>query len=87
MSGAPTVTVLVPARNEQADIGSCIASIAAQDYPLDRMEVIIVDGGSSDRTADVADKALMESAIVAHRIVTNPVGTTPSNLNAGLAIA
>lgn len=78
------VSVLVPARDEERDIGACLDAVLAQDLPLDRLEVIVVDGGSSDQTATIA-KAALSAAGVEHHIVSNPIGTTPSNLNAGLA--
>lgn len=86
MSEVPTVTVLIPARNEERDIERCLRAVLDQDHPHDRMEVVLVDGGSSDRTVDVA-RHVLDSGDVAWRIIDNPVGTTPSNLNAGLAVA
>ncbi len=49
----PMITVIVPARNEEGSIGPCVDSILATDYPADRLEVIVVDDDSSDRTAEV----------------------------------
>jgi len=82
----PTVTVLIPARNEQADIERCLAAVLAQDHRHDRMEIILVDGGSTDRTVEIADRVL-QAGDVRWKIVENPVGTTPSNLNVGLELA
>lgn len=53
-STLPTVSVLVCARNEEAVIGRRIANILEQNYPSDKVEVIIVSDGSTDRTAEVA---------------------------------
>lgn len=86
MSDTPYVTVLIPARNEDADIERCLQHVLAQDHPHDRMEIVLVDGGSSDRTSAVAEDVL-GSGDVAWRIVENSAGTTPSNLNAGLVAA
>jgi len=86
MSALPTVTVLIPARNEERDIEGCLRAVLAQDHPHDRMEIVLVDGGSSDRTAECALRVLTGSD-VAFKIVDNPSGTTPSNLNAGLRVA
>lgn len=86
MTAGPTVTVLIPARNEARDIERCLAAVLAQDHPHDRLEVVVIDGGSDDGTADAATAALTHSD-VAWKIVENPTGTTPSNLNAGLAVA
>ncbi len=48
-----TVTIIVPVRNERRRIGECLASLLDQTY--EPLEVIVVDDGSSDGTADVAD--------------------------------
>ncbi len=52
----PAVVAVVPARDEAAVIGRAVASLAAQDYPGD-FKVIVVDDGSSDATADIAEAA------------------------------
>lgn len=83
MTDIPLVSILVPARDEAGDIATCLAAVLAQDHPRDRLEVVVVDGGSTDGTAAVAGKILANAGI-AHQVVTNPVGTTPSNLNVGL---
>lgn len=81
-----TATVLIPARNEEVDIERCLGAVLAQDHPHDGMEIIVVDGGSTDRTAKIASLVLADGD-VDWKIVDNPAGTTPSNLNAGLAVA
>jgi chlorobactene glucosyltransferase len=48
---APFVSILVPARNEEANIGRCVDSLLAQDYPA--FEVIVLDDNSTDNTAAV----------------------------------
>lgn len=45
-----TVSVIIPAYNEEENIDRCLMSIKAQTYPHDRMEIIVVDDGSSDDT-------------------------------------
>jgi glycosyltransferase involved in cell wall biosynthesis len=52
-SGKPLVSVIVPARNEEASLGTCLESLAAQtgvDF-----EIIVVDDGSTDRTRQIAE--------------------------------
>jgi len=51
----PTVAVIVPAHNEAALIDRCLTSVKAQDYPHAKLEVIVVDDGSTDGTADIAE--------------------------------
>lgn len=46
-------TVVIPARNESANIVNCLRSILGQDYPADRFEVIVADDFSEDDTADL----------------------------------
>ena len=49
---APLVSVIVPARNEERSIRSCVESISASDYP--DFEVIVVDDRSDDATLELA---------------------------------
>ena len=50
---APRFTVVVPALNEEAVLGRCLASLA-QQRTSGRVEVVVVDNGSTDATAEVA---------------------------------
>ena len=52
----PGVVVIVPARNEAATIGRCVASLLAQDYP-GALSIVVVDDGSDDGTAAAARRA------------------------------
>jgi len=48
---APSVSLLVPARNEEQAIGECLDHLVGQDYPS--LEIVVLDDGSTDRTADI----------------------------------
>ena len=85
MTGLPLVSVIIPALNEEHDIRECINALRAQDYPHDRIEVLVVDGESSDGTARVAKEVLATTDFATARLVRNRKATTPSNLNRGLA--
>ncbi|MFM2208174.1 MAG: hypothetical protein RL213_2149 [Bacteroidota bacterium] len=50
----PEVSVIVPVRNEAASIGRTVVSVALQDYPSARTDLIVVDDGSNDGTAEAA---------------------------------
>jgi chlorobactene glucosyltransferase len=52
---APRVTVVVPARDEEANIGACVRSLLAQDYPDGRLRVVVVDDHSADSTAAIVE--------------------------------
>src|SRR5579871_1228176 len=56
----PTVTVVIPARDEAEGIGACIGSLVAQDYKGD-CRVILVDDGSTDGTAALARQAALDA--------------------------
>jgi chlorobactene glucosyltransferase len=50
----PLVSILVPARNEERNISSCVQSLLAQDYP--RFEVLVLDDQSTDRTRTLLEE-------------------------------
>ncbi|HDM92728.1 MAG TPA: glycosyltransferase family 2 protein [Candidatus Korarchaeota archaeon] len=51
-SELPLVSVIIPARDEEKNIGSCVESVLRQDYP--RKEIIVVANGCRDHTAEIA---------------------------------
>lgn len=53
----PSVTVVVPAYNAAATLPACLAALISQDYPPSAYEVIVVDDGSTDATAALAQAA------------------------------
>ncbi|HEY1032968.1 MAG TPA: glycosyltransferase [Flavipsychrobacter sp.] len=48
-----TLSIIIPARNEEASIGRCLDSIFAQDYPQHLIEVVVIDDHSTDATASI----------------------------------
>jgi len=51
MADLPFVTIIVPARNEERNIASCVESLMALDYPS--FEIFVIDDHSTDRTAEI----------------------------------
>jgi glycosyltransferase involved in cell wall biosynthesis len=49
------VSIIIPARNEEENIGRCIDSLLMQEYPAELMEIIVVDDQSVDRTAKMVE--------------------------------
>jgi cellulose synthase/poly-beta-1,6-N-acetylglucosamine synthase-like glycosyltransferase len=52
----PTVSILIPARNEEKVIGRLLQRIAELTYPHDKLQVIVIDDASSDSTGRIADE-------------------------------
>lgn len=52
----PFISVIVAARNEEQNIGSCLESLSLQHYPPDKHEIIVVNDRSTDDTANIVDK-------------------------------
>ena len=52
---APHISVIVPARDEEANIAACLRALLAQDYPRDRLQIVAVDDHSADTTAAIVE--------------------------------
>ncbi len=52
----PSIHVVVPARNEAANIGPCVSGLLAQAYPPDRLRITVVDDASGDDTPVVVER-------------------------------
>lgn len=55
-SSKPVVSVVVTTKNEEKNIGRCLESITKQTYPKEKIEIIVVDNNSTDRTKEIVEK-------------------------------
>jgi glycosyltransferase involved in cell wall biosynthesis len=78
----PTVSVGVPVLNEERFIAACIDGVIAQSYP-NIVEVLVADGGSSDRTRELV-AAASDGRV---RLLENPRRGRPSGLNVAIGAA
>ena len=79
---SPSITVILPILNEEADLHNCISAILKQNYPGE-IEVILALGPSKDNTNQIArDLAAADKRI---KIVDNPTGQTAKGLNLAIA--
>ena len=60
----PKISVVVPTLNEEAYIERCLKSLSAQNFPH---EIIVVDGGSKDKTVQIADEYADKVFVVRER--------------------
>src|SRR3954447_6256318 len=75
------VSVIVPARDEERAIGATLTALRNQDHR--NLQIVVVDGGSTDRTVDVVRRHMAEDPRI--ELVHNPRRTIPTALNTGLA--
>ena len=66
----PLISVIVPVYNGEAFLDQCLESIVVQDYA--RLEIIIVDDGSTDGTASISDRWAERDSRV--RVIHQPNG-------------
>lgn len=79
------VTAIVPCRNERASIESCVRSILDQEKPEGEVELIVVDGLSTDGTEELLLR--LAKQYPAFTLITNPKRTMPSGVNLAIAAA
>jgi cellulose synthase/poly-beta-1,6-N-acetylglucosamine synthase-like glycosyltransferase/peptidoglycan/xylan/chitin deacetylase (PgdA/CDA1 family) len=75
------VSVIVPAYNESANIAATVRSLITSDYPY--FEVIVVDDGSTDGTADIVERM----GLVGVRVIRQPNAGKPAALTTGIRAA
>jgi len=70
MTKLPRVTIAMPAYNEEAYIEACVASVQAQDYPADLIEILVADGRSTDKTRAILLRLAAADRRI--RVIDNP---------------
>ena len=75
----PTVSILIPIRNEAAYIDHCLQAVLSQDYPSDLIEILIADGMSTDNTRSVVQKYQQTHPQI--QLFDNPGQIVPIGLN------
>jgi GT2 family glycosyltransferase len=79
---SPIVSVVIPCLDEARFIGPCLESIVTNQFPSDRLDVIVVDGGSKDGTAEILATYAARHPFV--RVARNPARITPVAFNIGI---
>ncbi len=81
----PSVTLVVAMRNEAASIEACLDSLLAQTWPADRLEILVMDGRSTDDSVEIAERVLAGRARA--RVIDNPGIVQAAGWNLGIEIA
>jgi glycosyltransferase involved in cell wall biosynthesis len=82
----PFVSVIMPIRNEADFIAQSLAAVLNQDYPHDRMEILIADGISTDDTRRIIQRLTTTTSIPVC-IIDNPKQIVPTGMNLAIAQA
>lgn len=76
------LSVIVPIYNEEKYISKCIDSILEQDYPKNDLEVVLVDGMSTDKTREIVAEYTAKYPFI--RLIDNPKKIVPYAMNSGI---
>jgi cellulose synthase/poly-beta-1,6-N-acetylglucosamine synthase-like glycosyltransferase len=84
----PSVSILIPALNEEMVIGRLLQRMCELTYPADRLQILVIDDASTDRTGEIAEEfsKLHGQIEVLHRSEAEGRRGKASALNAGLSI-
>jgi glycosyltransferase involved in cell wall biosynthesis len=75
-------SILVPVLNEEDFIENCLLSIISKTRDLSDMEILVIDGGSEDKTLDIVQNLIKQHAYI--KLLHNPKKITPAALNIGI---
>lgn len=76
----PSVSIVIPVKNEEPVLERCFDAIDGLDYPKNRLQVVIADGLSTDRSREIAERR-------GAKVVSNPRQTVVSGRNRGFQVA
>jgi succinoglycan biosynthesis protein ExoA len=81
----PFVSIIMPVFNEERYIARILEEVLKQNYPAERMEIIVADGASTDQTRDIVVSFQREHANV--RLIYNPDRIVSTGLNRAIGCA
>ena len=81
----PFISVVIPCRNEQGFIRECLESVLDNDYPRDKMEVLVIDGMSDDGTREIV--GIYEQKYPFLKLLDNEKKIVSAALNKGIEIS
>lgn len=83
----PFVTITIPAYNEQDSLAKTVASVLALEYPKEKYELLIVDDGSTDKTASIAQHLIEQNTTYTIRLLSQKNQGKGAGLNNALRTA
>lgn len=82
MNKLPFVSIIIPTRNEEKYIGLCLNSVIANAYQKDKIEILVIDGMSEDRTRELVKEYVRKYSYI--KILDNPNKIKSNALNIGI---
>lgn len=76
------VSIIIPCRNEEKYISRCLDSIVSQDFSKEKLEVLVINGISEDRTKEIIKEYSRCFPYI--KLLENPQKTTPYAMNIGI---
>ncbi len=77
-----SVSIIIPMYNAAGFVGRCLESVVQQDYPAEQIEVIVVDGASTDASAAIVQNFIRDNPHV--RLLPNPMRRVCHAFNVGI---
>lgn len=78
----PFITIVIPIRNEERHIAECLESLLRQDYPPTRIEILVIDGMSEDRSREIVGEFVSRNPNI--RLLDNPRRIASTAMNIGI---
>ena len=78
----PTFSFIIPCFNEELYLEQAVEAIVSNGYPLDKIEILVVDGGSTDRTIDIAQSLSEKYSFL--KVLNNPKRILAAAWNIGI---
>lgn len=78
----PTVSIVIPCRNEERFIRGCLDSVLKNDFPAGSLEIFVVDGMSEDKSRSIVADYTERLPFI--KLLDNPKKTIPAAMNTGI---
>jgi glycosyltransferase involved in cell wall biosynthesis len=85
IESTPFVSIIVPIYNEADSIEQCLNSIIENSYPVDRIEVLVIDGMSNDGTSEIVGRIVSKNTHI--HLLNNPQRFVSQAMNRGISEA
>jgi len=81
----PLVSIIMPILNEEKYLARCLQTVVEQDYPPDKLEILVVDGLSDDRSREIVAEFMTRFPQI--KLLDNPKRSIPAAMNIGIRSA